>query len=165
MTTRIVIADHNGVTLAALEGNHGAAHAQRWTADVCAQMAALGILDPMVFEITPAAGGDAWRRDVQEHLGRMRPEFRKRPDGTRELLGFHQLPAARRGAQRAAVAVTPMQVHCSWRLVQAPADVHGARQPIRVPRGRQNPGPGAPLTDAERRHQRRAARANTRGQP
>lgn len=165
MTTRIIITDASGFPLAALEGNHGAAHARRWTADVCAQIEARGIRDPVVLEITPVEGGDAWRREVQEQMGCVRPEFRKRPDGARELLGFHRLPLAARGAQRSSAAATPALVRCSWRLVEAPADVHGPRQPIRVPRGRQNPGPGAPLTDAERRHQRRAARANTRGQP
>lgn len=158
MTTRILITDASGFPLAMLDGHHGAAHAERWTADVCAQLRGQGI-EPMVFELTPSEGGDAFRADVLQQLGRLRPEFRKRPDGARELLGFHRLTAAR---SRAAVA-TPEPVRCSHRLVLAPTDVHGRRQPIRVPRGRQNPTAGAPRTAAEARLQRRQQRAIERG--
>lgn len=158
MTTRILITDASGFPLAMLDGNHGAAHAERWTADVCTQLRAQGI-EPMVFELTPSEGGDAFRVDVAQQLGRLRPEFRKRPHGARELVGFHRLTAAR---SRAAVAM-PEPVRCSHRLVQAPADVHGQRQPIRVPRGRQNPTAGAPRTAAEARLQRRQQRAIERG--
>lgn len=158
MTTRILITDAAGFPLAMLDGNHGAAHAERWTADVCAHLRGQGV-DPMVFELMPSEGGDAFRADVLQQLGRLRPEFRKRPDGARELVGFHRLTAAR---SRAAVA-TPEPVRCSHRLVLAPTDVHGRRQPIRVPRGRQNPTSGAPRTAAEARLQRRQQRAIERG--
>lgn len=159
MTTRILITDAAGFPLAMLDGQHGAVHAQRWTNDVCAQLAAAGIVDPMVFELTPAEGGDAFRMEVLQQLGRVRPELRKRPDGTRELLGFHRLPPAQ---GRAIAAATPEPVRCSHRLVSAPADVHGARQPIRVPRGRQNPAPGAPRTAQEARQLRRVQQAQRR---
>lgn len=159
MTTRILIADASGYPLAMLDGNHGAAHAQRWANDVCAQLAAAGVVDPMVFELTPAEGGDTFRVDVLQQLGRIRPEFRRRPDGTRELIGFHRLQPAR---GRAGVAATPEPVLCSHRLVRAPSDVHGPRQAIRVPRGRQNPAAGAPQTAQEARQLRRSQRAQQR---
>lgn len=159
MTTRILITDAAGFPLTMLDGHHGAAHAQRWTDTVCAQLLEQGI-EPMVFELTPSEGGDAFRADVLQQLGRIRPEFRKRPDGARELIGFHRLANAR---TRRAAAATPDPVRCAYRLVQAPADVHGPRQPIRVPRGRQNPATGAPLTAAEARLQRRQQRATERG--
>lgn len=159
MTTRILITDSAGFPLAMIDGHHGAQHAHDVTQAMLAQLAQDGIADPMVFELTPSEGGDAFRADVLQQLGRLRPEFRKRPDGARELLGFHRLTAAR---SRAAVA-TPEPVRCSHRLVLAPTDVHGRRQPIRVPRGRQNPTAGAPRTAAEARLQRRQQRAIERG--
>lgn len=157
MTTRILITDASGFPLAMLDGHHGAQHAQDWTRATLAQFAQSGIADPMVFELTPSEGGDAFRADVLQQLGRIRPEFRTRPDGRRELLGFHLLAAAR---TRASAAATPEPVRCSHRLVQAPASVHGDRQPIRIPRGRQNSA--APMSATDRRHLRRAARAAQR---
>lgn len=154
MTTRILITDAAGFPLAMLDGHHGAQHAQDWTRATLTQ---LGIADPMVFELTPTEGGDAFRAYVLQQLGRIRPEFRTRPDGQRELLGFHRLAAAR---TRASAAATTERVHCTHRLVSAPADVHGTRAPIRIPRGRQNSN--APRTDAERRQLRRADRAAQR---
>ena len=62
MTTRILITDVSGFPLAMLDGNHGAAHAERWTADVCAQLRAQGV-ESMVFDLTPSEGGDAFRAD------------------------------------------------------------------------------------------------------
>lgn len=157
MTTRILITDAAGFPLAMLDGHHGAQHAQEWTRAMLAQLAQSGIADPMVFELTPTEGGDAFRADVLQQLGRIRPEFRTRPDGRRELLGFHRLAAAR---TRASAAATPERVHCTHRLVSAPADVHGTRAPIRIPRGRQNSA--APLSATERRQLRRAERAAQR---
>lgn len=159
MTTRIMITDAAGFPLTMLDGHHGAAHAERWTDTVCAQLRAQGVV-PMVFELTPSEGGDAFRADVLQQLGRIRPEFRTRPDGQRELLGFHRLRGDR---NRAAVAATPDPVRCSHRLVAAPADVHGPRESIRVPRGRQNPAAGVPATATDRRHLRRLQRATERG--
>ena len=160
MTTRILITTSSGASLCCLDGNHGAQHAQEWADTVCAQFRAQGI-EPMVFELSPAAGGDHFRRDVLEQSGRIRPEFRQRPDGTREVVGWLRLQRVA-GAKRAAAA-TPSAVPLTARIVSAPADVHGARQPIRIPRGRQNSA--GPRTDEQRRQLRRMSRANTRGQP
>lgn len=157
MTTRILITDDTGFPLAMLDGHHGAQHAQEWTRAMLAHLAQSGIADPMVFELTPSEGGDAFRADVLEQIGRIRPEFRTRPDGQRELLGFHRLAASR---SRASAAATPEPVRCAHRLVSAPANVHGDRQPIRIPRGRQNSA--SPLSATDRRHLRRAVRAAQR---
>lgn len=162
MTTRILITDLAGFALACLDGHHGARHAQAWADTVRADLAARGV-ETMVFELNPSEGGDHFRRDVLEQIGRVRPEFRRRPDGLREVVGFARVSAARAGEGKAAAAATPVAVRMSARIVSAPLDVHGPRQPIRIPRGRQNPAANAPMTDAERRHQRRLARATARG--
>lgn len=164
MTTRILITDATGFPLAMLDGHHGAQHAQEWTRAMLAQLAQSGIADPMVFELTPSEGGDAFRADVLQQLGRIRPEFRTRPDGQREVIGFHRIePVGRQfvaSPQKVAAMAPAASVRCAHRLVQAPANVHGDRQPIRIPRGRQNST--APLSATDRRHLRRAARAAKR---
>jgi hypothetical protein len=159
MTTRILITDPSGFPLAALDGHHGARHAVDWLRDMREILARNGITETMVFEITPQAGGDDYRRQFMERLGRIRFNFHRRPDGKREIVGALVAPD---GSKRGAASL-PADARITVHIVDAPESIHGARRPIRIPRGRQN-GTG-PRTDAEKRIARRLDRANSRGNP
>lgn len=157
MATRVLITDLSGFPLASLDGHHGATHAVRWTADMRARLAADGI-ETMVFELTPSAGGDTYRKEVLERIGQLRFEFHRRPDGKREIVGAVALP---RGNGKSAAASMPAAPRFTAHIVDAPEDIHGTRRPIRVPRGRMNGT--APRTPDERRLARRLERARDRG--
>lgn len=160
MADRILIADSNGRTLACMDGHHGAHHAADWVRIVRAEFAAKGI-ETVALVLHPAAGGDDFRREVLEQAGRVRVVLHARPDGKREIVGLSRGQGAKNKHGRASVGAAHA-VTCGLRLLAAPADIYGARHPLRIPRGRANPAPGQPRTDAERRLQRRAARAAKR---
>lgn len=155
MATRILITDLSGFPLAMLDGHHGAAHAVRWTAEMRAQLQADGI-ETMAFEVTPTAGGDTFRADVLQQLGRLRFEQRTRlKDGKREILGALLTPAT-----IGRTAAIPQTVGMHIRIVDAPETIHGERQPIRVPRGRHSAIDRS--TPTEKRLARRLAQAQAR---
>lgn len=150
MTTRILITDLQGNPRACLDGYHGARHAAEWTALVRAQLLAAGT-ETMAFELHPAEGGDAFRRDVLEQSGLVRVLLHTRPDGQSEVVGMACRSRHARGA------FLPVSAHL--RLLHAPADVHGTRGTIRIPR-RELAAP--PRDAAQQRTQRRAERAAAR---
>lgn len=157
MATRILITDAAGFPLAMLDGHHGAAHAAKWVDDMRGILRSNeGVAETMVFEITPAAGGDDFRQDVLQQLGRLRFETRRRPDGKREIIGAMLTPT--NAAERSAAIPVPVGLHI--RIVDAPDHLHGERQPIRIPRGRH--AAVDRRTPAEKRQARRLAKAQGR---
>lgn len=159
MATRILILTPEGTPLFAMDGHHGAAHAQRWIADTQALLREQGITDTVAVEITPEQGGDAVRREVIGQIHRLRLETRRRPCGAREITALNLLadPQDADDLMRAAIA-TPQRVPARLHLVHAPADYAGPRRPIRIPRGRMEPPPGFPATPQEARLRRRIER-------
>jgi hypothetical protein len=158
MATRILIADGQGNPIVALDGHHGARHAADWLFAALATLAAQGV-DAIATELTPAAGGDHFRSDVLQRIGQLRVELHQRPDGSREIVGLAQAPST---PQRGRQAAHSTPVHAALRLLQAPADVIGARHAVRIPRGRHNVPPGLPRTIEEIRRARRLAQRSHR---
>lgn len=155
MATRILITDLAGFPLTMLDGHHGATHAVKWAEATRARLASEGV-ETMMFELTPTAGGDDFRSEVLQKLGRLRFEQRTRPDGKREILGAMQTPI--KAAERTAAIPRPVGMHI--RIVDAPESLHGERQPIRVPRGRHAAIDRS--TPSDKRLARRLARAQQR---
>jgi hypothetical protein len=172
MATRLLITDAQGVPMFAIDGHHGARHAAEWASGMMMQLTAAGV-DAMLIELHPAQGADDFRRDTLEQIGRIRVEFHQRPDGLREVVSLARYPkragesvatqGVGRGLLKSAAAATATALVGGFRLVHAPADVHGDRHAVRVPRGRMNPTQEQPRTIGEMRQQRRLDRASQRG--
>jgi len=151
MATRILILNSSGHALCGLDGHHGELHAADWVQMQVARYAAAGE-DVTVVQWHPVAGGEAVLTDCLAQLHRLAMDTHTRPDGRSELLGLALRPEpAARG--------TPHAVGGSWRLLHAPAVIHGQRHPLRIPRSRHNPEAGAPRTSEEARTARRLRRS------
>lgn len=157
MATRIIFFSQDGAALYGMDGHHGSAHAARWVDDMLVWLESQGVVDPIVCELTPAEGGEACRRDIIGKLHELRLETRKTPTGQREIIGLNRLAVLPEdpGDPRRMASATPDRIRASIRLVHAPADFAGERQPVRVTRGRlETP----PMTAQEARLQRRLQR-------
>lgn len=161
MATRILVFDNTGAPIYALDGHHGTDHAERWLAQVRAQLAGAGV-EPVIVEIEPAEGGETVRREVIGCLHCARIESRRRPDGAREIVSLLAL-ADHADARRAAVAM-PRAVRCGLRVLAAPADWIAQRKPLRRVRNRlSGEASASPEQLRLNRRARRAAHRETAG--